>query len=828
MSDMKVIVSTNILPVEIKDIPTIMKGDKGNDGRDGSYTQKAYKTYASMVVDKANIPANTNVVVNNDPDKSKNAYYTYNGTEFTKSDFDPQGILTNIDVRLNQAVESASDYFEEKVNEAVEDFIDKGNNLQADALITIRTNALATDNKIKADAVIAANTVFNKIKSDAVSVISEAIDGVSVDANLVTDALVNTGGGVSQRTLNIGLESIDNMLAINNPINGMRVFAKSYYASLNSGGGWFVYDSEKSTVNDNIVTFNGWVRQLESNHVSTAMAGFKPGLSSAVACIRSALDWLRINGGGKLELTDGVYNLDQATLIQDPRAGISEQLYWFEPVSNTTVFGSRNAVLRIDDGVIFADVDSIYSKGYEVFNDINCGRQSNFRLTGFTFDGNAAGNLLPVKNSHGFHAQCPFVAFRQSDNFEMDNLLLKNSGGYQIVRIVLGCKGQKIHNNEFRENGKINGNDNLADHSSIYNEGDNYEFYNNTFENSVYEDIATAIETHGKHGLVYNNRIINYNVGILRAAMLSDSYDVLVYGNIGEGLRQGFYYEAMNEFKLETQDFNNNFKLRTQEVSDREIVGINIGGNSFTNSTGNHVIRNYGNTYELAGSASSTSKQSIAILGGFVPYLESKNTFINFYHHFQSGIVNLHSNVNKIVIEDRVRKMGGTALVHFDNWDGNIAKYSNNIDINILELSDSPTVTTLIFCKYADATLTGTVKGNFKQSIMPYDGAWNNNTIVVDIVSSTFVRTSYQLPESISCVIETPTSKYTKYRGDTLKSERVLAAKPTVVQNGGDFLGDVVINSKPISGSYSRWVCTENSVNVNTLGTWKGIGLIES
>lgn len=141
MSGMKVLVSTNILPVEIKDIPSIMKGDKGDkgtDGRDGSYVQKAYKTYASMVADKDNIPTNTSVLVNNDPDKDKNAYYTYDGSEFTKSDFDPQGILTTVDVRLNQAVESASDYFQSQVADTIATSIDNSTVAYTEAINTTK------------------------------------------------------------------------------------------------------------------------------------------------------------------------------------------------------------------------------------------------------------------------------------------------------------------------------------------------------------------------------------------------------------------------------------------------------------------------------------------------------------------------------------------------------------------------------------------------------------------------------------------------------------------------------------------------------------------
>lgn len=64
-------------------------GAKGEKGVDGSFTQKAYDTYAAMVADKAAIPANTSVNITNDTDMSKNGLYAYNGTAFTKSAYDP-------------------------------------------------------------------------------------------------------------------------------------------------------------------------------------------------------------------------------------------------------------------------------------------------------------------------------------------------------------------------------------------------------------------------------------------------------------------------------------------------------------------------------------------------------------------------------------------------------------------------------------------------------------------------------------------------------------------------------------------------------------------
>jgi len=65
---------------------TIPRGDKGLDG---SFTQKAYTTYAAMDADKVNIPANTSVTVTNDTGTAKNGLYAYDGTAFTKSAYDP-------------------------------------------------------------------------------------------------------------------------------------------------------------------------------------------------------------------------------------------------------------------------------------------------------------------------------------------------------------------------------------------------------------------------------------------------------------------------------------------------------------------------------------------------------------------------------------------------------------------------------------------------------------------------------------------------------------------------------------------------------------------
>ena len=195
MSELKTIISNNILPVELRDIPSIMKGEQGERGRDGSYTQKAYKTYASMLADKASIPANTNVVVNNDPDKSKNAFYTYDGTTFTKGDFDPQVVLETIDNRLDLAVESASEYFQSQVATTVDTAI--GNSTIAyNQAIEVTKGQWANTISITNDNIKANSEVY---LATLPGIVNNAINNTAVDGGILADTFVTaTANGVGK------------------------------------------------------------------------------------------------------------------------------------------------------------------------------------------------------------------------------------------------------------------------------------------------------------------------------------------------------------------------------------------------------------------------------------------------------------------------------------------------------------------------------------------------------------------------------------------------------------------------------------------------------
>ena len=85
------------------------------------------------------------------------------------------------------------------------------------------------------------------------------------------------------------------MLAIKNPRNGQRVYVKSYYAGHNKGGGTFVYDATKSSINDDGVIINGWVRQV-NNFITPCMFGaYADDSTNDVAYIQKAMDFSVLN-----------------------------------------------------------------------------------------------------------------------------------------------------------------------------------------------------------------------------------------------------------------------------------------------------------------------------------------------------------------------------------------------------------------------------------------------------------------------------------------------------------------------------------------------------
>ena len=93
----------------------------------------------------------------------------------------------------------------------------------------------------------------------------------STVANNIINPNVDMTGWVY---VNKSVKSVADLLLLKGS-DGNTVELISYYTDGNKGGDRCYYDSTKSTVNDGVAVFNGWVRQLENNTLTPYMAGAK-------------------------------------------------------------------------------------------------------------------------------------------------------------------------------------------------------------------------------------------------------------------------------------------------------------------------------------------------------------------------------------------------------------------------------------------------------------------------------------------------------------------------------------------------------------------------
>lgn len=164
---------------------------------------------------------------------------------------------------INEFWQKTENFILEKTNTLL-NFVQVFNSLSSMRLSLGYLEELLTTKK--SNLVSAINEVLNKTK-EQFDIVEEDISGINellgdVKENGWTDVLIETLENVNQRQINDGLESIAQLLSIKKPRDGMRVYVKSYHAGYNRGGGWFVYDSTKVSVNDGGNVINGWVRQV--------------------------------------------------------------------------------------------------------------------------------------------------------------------------------------------------------------------------------------------------------------------------------------------------------------------------------------------------------------------------------------------------------------------------------------------------------------------------------------------------------------------------------------------------------------------------------------
>ena len=156
-------------------------------------------------------------------------------------------------------------------------------------LETVTSSAIeATSSAIKAS--LAARNAVNDLTIQTIDYVNDAINNTAIEGGILSDTFLVVDSSTNQRTVNRGLESIAELSDINNPKTGLRIHVNSYHKGLSMGGGYFIYDSEKSTINDGGYIINGWVRQLDNSKVNPEMFGAKgDGVADDADAIRSCV-----------------------------------------------------------------------------------------------------------------------------------------------------------------------------------------------------------------------------------------------------------------------------------------------------------------------------------------------------------------------------------------------------------------------------------------------------------------------------------------------------------------------------------------------------------
>lgn len=172
-------------------------------------------------------------------------------------------------------------------------------------------------------------------------IVKSTIDGNTNDPNVDMTGWVKT----SHLTVN----SIQDLLSIANPQNGMIVDVTSYHANLSMGGDLFEYDSTLASVNDGGFIINGWKR-LNATDLNVTRFGAKlNGIADDTAAFKLAIAKAKSNGGGRIVYFGKPIISDQLTIDFDNC--IVEGLDY---AKITTAFTSSSTLLTNGDGCLFA------------------------------------------------------------------------------------------------------------------------------------------------------------------------------------------------------------------------------------------------------------------------------------------------------------------------------------------------------------------------------------------------------------------------------------------------------------------------------------------
>lgn len=198
------------------------------------YNGRAYKTYAEMDADKANLSSKTKVTVTNDATASNNGDWQWDGAVFTKSAFDPiKQAQEYVDQRAEQTLSQV--IFEQKdVNGCSVFIIDKYGEIYSVGLDgSIQNNIKSIIQSLREIDQTITRDALNTLAADLVDINGIQLLKIDNKGNIYPTRL--NGKSVQDAIIELQNNAISNKTAINVDIVGEFIIGKALYAELPQG-----------------------------------------------------------------------------------------------------------------------------------------------------------------------------------------------------------------------------------------------------------------------------------------------------------------------------------------------------------------------------------------------------------------------------------------------------------------------------------------------------------------------------------------------------------------------------------------------------------------
>ena len=674
-------------------------------------------------------------------------------------------------------------------------------------------------------------------------------------AGLINASVILDDSGLTQQQINnkstTNVDSIADLIAIQNPKNGRTVTTFSYISGKNKGGAKYRFNSSRVSENNGVTIINGW-EKVNTSRLLASQIGCQEGDYENTDLLNTLIEVASTEGIRDVIL-DGFYKIGKLEKGITTTPFGDEPMWWLLKARSDVTFKGRSwgDGLFVAGGLVASNSSDANTKGYCVFGDYNQPDVKNFKIKNFKIDNNGQNNLLAPVNAFGSQSLCPNMWFQRGKNLRVENVHFFENPGHQTIVMDSGVDGFYAINNLFTDNGMgLINNDEIIDHSTIYNRSTNYVVSGNHGIFTTREPrISTFLEMHGVNGRIFANHSKGYPFPHLRASYFGqNSHNVRFFHNTASGCNIGSLYDGSNGSRIVAEFYNNDYVFRSRKPYDNHPqFAIGHVDGQFADitpaSTNEIILIAEGNTYRQppldSDWTSFNLSDNVIFLGGKGTSVDIKN---NLFVGFKNGYrINYSNPKTRYTFKNKRVSCGNTSDPY------NTSLFTQNVDaawlslqtkeINIDDRLEDCVYNSWAYFNESVTPLKVNISGWSTTWILPYNspspdtsGYVRYDYTVEDIDTSRVLFSSgVKVLGKISYI---DGSYFCKTIGNTTRwnFNRKFAATsaPATPRFFGDVQGDIVENTAPSSGQPIGYTCTVSSAIPSSVGTWKGFGIVQS